>query len=110
MARAKTVWGYIEKRDHRVMRRMNQWKAPRWIRFWMLAATRMGDGWIWYSLAAILLLGGGANRYAAVGAAGVMGGASLSSSARADCAWGPSGWAARNARHPSVDFVRSAIR
>ncbi len=70
MTRAKTLWGFIENRDHRVMRRMNRWKAPRWIRFWMLAATRMGDGWIWYSLAGILLLGGGANRYAAVGAAG----------------------------------------
>ena len=70
MARAKTLWGYIENRDHRVMRRINRWKAPRWIRFWMLAATRMGDGWIWYSLAGILLLGGGVNRYAAVGAAG----------------------------------------
>ncbi len=70
MTRAKSVWGFIERRDHRVMRRMNRWKAPRWIRFWMLAATRMGDGWLWYCLAAILLLGGGANRYAAVGAAG----------------------------------------
>jgi undecaprenyl-diphosphatase len=70
MTRAKTVWGYIENRDHRVMRRMNRWSPPRWIRFWMLAATRMGDGWIWYSLAGILLLGGGVNRYAAVGAAG----------------------------------------
>ena len=45
---------------------------------------------------------------AAAGAGGVSGGTSLSSSARADCAWGPSGWAVRNARHPSVDFVRSS--
>jgi undecaprenyl-diphosphatase len=70
MTAAKTVWGYIVSRDHRVMHRMNRWKAPRWIRYWMLAATRMGDGWLWYSLAAILLLGGTANRYVAVGAAG----------------------------------------
>jgi undecaprenyl-diphosphatase len=70
MTRAKTVWGFIENRDHRVMRRMNRWKAPRWIRFWMLAATRMGDGWLWYGLAAILLVTGGPSRYAAVGAAG----------------------------------------
>src|SRR5260370_41475463 len=69
MTRAKPLWGYIENRDHRVMRRMNRWKAPRWIRFWMLAATRMGDGWIWYSLAGIVLLVGGPARYAAVGAA-----------------------------------------
>jgi undecaprenyl-diphosphatase len=65
---ARTVWGHIVRRDHLVMRRMNRWRAPRWIRFWMLAATRMGDGWIWYSLGAILLLDGGPQRYAAVGA------------------------------------------
>src|ERR1700724_3047608 len=68
MTVTRTVWGYIEQRDHRLMRRMNRWRAPRWIRFWMLAATRMGDGWIWYSLGAILLLDGGPQRYAAVGA------------------------------------------
>ena len=70
MAVAKIVWTYIEKRDHRVMRQMNNWKAPRWIRFWMLTATRMGDGWLWYSLGAILLAFGGSRGYAAVGAAG----------------------------------------
>src|SRR5574340_452785 len=70
MAVAKTVWGYIENRDHRVMRRLNNWRAPRWIRFWMLAATRMGDGWLWYSLGAILLAIGGQRGYTAVAAAG----------------------------------------
>jgi undecaprenyl-diphosphatase len=70
MAVAKTVWGFIERRDHRVMRRMNRWSAPRWIRFWMLVATRMGDGWLWYGLAFLLLAIGGAQRYVAVGAAG----------------------------------------
>jgi len=70
MAMAKTVWGYIENRDHRVMRRMNRWKAPRWIRFWMIAATRIGDGWLWYSLGIILLFVGGAPRFSAVCAAG----------------------------------------
>ena len=73
MTVAKTVWGYIESRDHRVMRRMNTRKAPRWIRFWMLAATRMGDGWLWYSLGAILLAVGGSRGYEAVGAAGCAG-------------------------------------
>jgi undecaprenyl-diphosphatase len=73
MTVAKTVWGFIVNRDHRVMRRMNRWKAPRWIRFWMLAATRMGDGWLWYGLGAILLVVGGPSRYAAVCAAGCAG-------------------------------------
>src|SRR5580704_3663137 len=45
----------------------------------------------------------------AVTAEGVVGGASLSTSARADWAWAPSGWAVRNARNPSDEFVRSAI-
>jgi len=71
MAVGKQVWGFIQNRDHRVMRRMNRWPAPRWIRFWMLAATRMGDGWLWYSLGAILLGFGGARGYTAVGAAGI---------------------------------------
>jgi undecaprenyl-diphosphatase len=70
VAKAKSVWLFIESRDHRLMRRINRWKAPRWIRFWMLTATRMGDGWLWYSLGAILLVGGGPQRYAAVAAAG----------------------------------------
>jgi len=70
MAVARQLWGFIERRDHRVMRRMNRWRAPRWIRYWMLAATRMGDGWLWYSMAGLLLLFGGAQRFAAVGAAG----------------------------------------
>jgi undecaprenyl-diphosphatase len=69
MTVARTVWNFIENRDHRVMHRLNRWKAPRWIRFWMLAATRMGDGWIWYALAAIVLVVGGASRYVAVGSA-----------------------------------------
>jgi undecaprenyl-diphosphatase len=68
MAIARNLWGHIERRDHRVMRRLNRWRAPRWIRCWMIAATRMGDGWLWYGLGAMLLVFGGAPRYAAVAA------------------------------------------
>src|SRR5207302_5230085 len=70
MAVARNVWGYIDRRDHRLMRRMNRWRAPRWIRIWMIAATRMGDGWIWYGLGLMLLAYGGPQRFAAIGAAG----------------------------------------
>lgn len=70
MTVARQVWGFIERRDHRVMRRMNRWRAPRWIRYWMLAATRAGDGWLWYSLGLALLEFGGSQRFAAVGSAG----------------------------------------
>jgi undecaprenyl-diphosphatase len=76
MPAARTVWDFIERRDHRVMRRMNHWSAPRWVRFWMIAATRMGDGWIWYGLAGMLFLYGGNQRYTAVcsaGAAAILG-------------------------------------
>ena len=70
MTVTRTVWGFIEQRDHRLMRRMNRWRAPRWIRYWMIAATRMGDGWLWYALGGMLMLYGGPQRFAAVGAAG----------------------------------------
>jgi undecaprenyl-diphosphatase len=70
MTVSRTVWGFIERRDHGLMRRLNRWRAPRWIRYWMIAATRMGDGWLWYALGIILLLWGGPQRFSAVGAAG----------------------------------------
>jgi undecaprenyl-diphosphatase len=62
------VWQYIEARDHRVMRRVNRWRAPRWLRVWMIWSTRLGDGWIWYSTGIILLLFGGDTRFAAFAA------------------------------------------
>ena len=70
MAVARTLWGYIERRDYRLMRRLNSWRAPRWIRLWMIWATRLGDGWIWYGLGFLLLMFGGPQRYDAVCAAG----------------------------------------
>src|SRR5262249_40101705 len=69
MAVTRNLWGYIERRDHRVMRRINRWRAPRWIRIWMIAATRMGDGWIWYALGLLILGFGGEERFVAVGSA-----------------------------------------
>ncbi len=70
MAVARSLWGYIELRDQRLMRRMNRWRAPRWFRIWMIAATRMGDGWVWYGLGIMLFFYGGPQRYSAVCAAG----------------------------------------
>lgn len=69
MTVAQTVWDFIERRDVRLMRRVHRWRAPRWFRYWMLSATRLGDGWLWYSLGIILLLFGGPARHAAVTAA-----------------------------------------
>ena len=71
MTVARVVWGYIESRDHRLMRRVHRWRAPKWIRIWMMLATRCGDGWIWYLLGVILLLFGGRQRFLALESGGV---------------------------------------
>jgi undecaprenyl-diphosphatase len=60
---------YISTRDHNLMRRLNGWRPPRWVRIWMILASRVGDGWLWYAIGLILLLFGGPNRFLAVGAA-----------------------------------------
>jgi undecaprenyl-diphosphatase len=65
---------FIDHRDHRLMRRVNRWPAPRWIRIWMLCATRGGDGWLWYALGLVLMLFGGDARFRAVGAAALAAG------------------------------------
>lgn len=54
--------------DHRLMRRLNRWRAPRWIRLWMICATRGGDGWLWYALAFAVALFGGEERIPALAA------------------------------------------
>ncbi len=71
MSVGQLVLNYIEAGDHRVMNRMHAWRAPRWIRRWMLLATRGGDGWLWYSLCLFLLVFGGKGRFVAVGAAAI---------------------------------------
>ena len=57
---------FISTRDHRLMRRLNNWQAPRWIRVWMTFATRGGDGWLWYAMSLTILVFGGPERYAAL--------------------------------------------
>jgi len=71
MNSARALWGFIEARDQKLMRRVNGWRAPRWVRLWMIYATRCGDGWLWYALGIVLLIFGGRERFAAVGAAGI---------------------------------------
>ena len=48
--------------DHSIMLRMNRWRAPRWIRLWMICATRGGDGWLWYAMGLAVALFGGDDR------------------------------------------------
>ncbi len=68
MTISPAVVGYLTSVDHRVMHRVHWWKAPRWMRLWMICATRGGDGWLWYGMAVALLLFGGEGRFAAVAA------------------------------------------
>jgi undecaprenyl-diphosphatase len=62
------VIGHVSSVDHRLMRRVHWWHAPRFLRLWMICATRGGDGWLWYAMGLAVLLFGGESRYAAVGA------------------------------------------
>jgi len=64
MKRAILVFGH--RADHTVMRRVNGWRAPRWLRLWMIASTRGGDGWLWYGMGLVVVLFGGAERIPAI--------------------------------------------
>lgn len=68
---------FITTRDHRLMRRLNRWSAPQWVRLWMIAATRGGDGWLWYLFGLLLVVFGDADRFRAVGAAGLAAGSGV---------------------------------
>ena len=68
---------YISERDHTLMRRVNRWQAPRWIRVWMLAATRGGDGWLWCAMGLAILWLGGTRRFPAIGAAALAAGVGI---------------------------------
>lgn len=70
-----TMLDYISTRDHRLMRRVNNWRAPHWVRVWMTFATRGGDGWLWYAMSLTILVFGGPDRYAALLSAGAAAGA-----------------------------------
>lgn len=61
---------YIAIRDHRLMQRVNNWHPPRWIRLWAIAATRAGDGWLWYALLPLFLVFGGPERWIAAACCG----------------------------------------
>src|ERR1700735_5813148 len=74
MTVAKAVWNQIQSNDHRLMRRVHRWRAPRWFRIFMIVTTRLGDGGLWYALGMILVLYGGNQRVPAIGA-GASGGA-----------------------------------
>ena len=57
---------FIKHRDHALMLRIHHWEAPDWLRLVMVAATRAGDGWLWYGLGLMILIAGDQERVAAV--------------------------------------------
>ena len=60
----------IASGDLKLMRKVNKWPAPRWVRLWSVVATRAGDGWLWYLIGLVILLIGDAGRFEAIAAAG----------------------------------------
>lgn len=70
MTAHQTMLQFISVRDHRLMRKVNKWPAPKWVRLWALAASRAGDGWIWYLTGVSILLFGGSDRLTALASAG----------------------------------------
>ena len=53
-----SVLAYVLASDDRLSGRVLEWRPPRWVRLWMLTATRLGDGWLWLATAALLAAGG----------------------------------------------------
>ena len=52
--------------EHNLMRRVNRWSAPRWFRWWMLGATRAGDGWLWAMVGIAVLMSSDVLRFRAI--------------------------------------------
>ncbi len=48
------------------MKRVNRWRAPRWVRMWSISATRGGDGWLWYAIWIVVAIFGGEARIPAL--------------------------------------------
>jgi undecaprenyl-diphosphatase len=52
------VLSYVTDRDFRLSDLLFAWSPPRWFRFWMLWASRLGDLWLWIVTGLLLLLVG----------------------------------------------------
>jgi undecaprenyl-diphosphatase len=74
---AHSLRGFIETRDHALMRAVHRWRAPRWVRLWMVAATRSGDGWLWCWIGLVLAVYGGPNGLLTVARCGLAAGAGV---------------------------------
>ncbi|MGC9971521.1 MAG: phosphatase PAP2 family protein [Bryobacteraceae bacterium] len=78
MAIHEAVLHYVATGDLGLMRKVRRWLPPRWLRLWMVWATRAGDGWLWGAIGLAIALFGDADRWraleasAASGAAGIL--------------------------------------
>ncbi len=52
------VLAYFDQHDRRVVGRLDSFSPPRWFRARMIAATRLGDGWLWAAVALVLVATG----------------------------------------------------
>ena len=57
-----SVLAQVLASDDRLLGRMLEWHAPRWVRLWMVAATRLGDGWLWLLVGLALTVAGDRGR------------------------------------------------
>jgi undecaprenyl-diphosphatase len=97
---AETVLNSIARRDYSLMRKVQKWPAPKWIRLWMICATRGGDGWLWYIMGAFLLIFGGAQEMLVAAESGFAAGTGIilflglkrATGRRRPCAVEPSCW------------------
>lgn len=60
------MFSYLSSRDQKLMRKLNGWRPPRWVRVWMVLASRLGDGWLWWAIGVLILIFGGPTRWVAV--------------------------------------------
>jgi undecaprenyl-diphosphatase len=73
----RAVWRQVEARDYGLMLRVHRWLAPRPLQVLMVAATRLGDGWLWWMLGVALLFFGGPHRFVAISAGAAAAGAGI---------------------------------
>ncbi len=61
---------FISTGDRKLMHKVNRWPAPKWVRLWAVAATRAGDGWLWFLTGLFILWFGGQDCLPALASAG----------------------------------------
>jgi undecaprenyl-diphosphatase len=53
-----SVLAYVLASDDRLSGRVGDWRPPRWVRVFVVTASRLGDGWLWLAAALLLLASG----------------------------------------------------